>query len=274
MSTIFWSWQSDLDPRVTRNLIRDALASAIDYLHAELDERHEMTSDTQGVAGSPEDVTPVIVSAGGRAVANPNVLIEFGYAKKALGLSRIITVWNTAFEGAQLDRLPFDMRGRRGPLSYHLAVGATTEELRIVRDKLRKALVEALRLSIGVAAPLPVRDMLPEWQPSGPTSPALWFDDRDPLVINEDGVPGSKVVHPGPYGYVRILPRQSTTPADFGERAARPIILGDTMGYSWGMTRGGQIVYSGSLRVTEKLPLTNFVMQFKLPARSGASPHS
>ena len=46
MSTIFWSWQSDLDPRVTRNLIRDALASAIEDLHAELDERHELTSDT------------------------------------------------------------------------------------------------------------------------------------------------------------------------------------------------------------------------------------
>jgi len=280
MSTIFWSWQSDLDGRVTRNLIRDALASAIEDLHAELDERHELTSDTQGVAGSPDivatilskidaaavfvgDVTPVAVSAGGRAVANPNVLIELGYAKKALGLNRVIIVWNTAFEGAHLDRLPFDMRGRRGPMSYHLPVGATTEELRAARDKLRKALAEALGLSIAVAAPAPVPDPLPEWQPSGPTSTALWFDDRSPLTINEDGTPGSKVVHPGPYGYLRILPRGWTPPADFGQRATRPQILGATKGFSWGMTRGGHIVYSGSLRAPEKLSLTNFVMQFK-----------
>src|SRR4051812_5186938 len=32
MSTIFWSWQSDLDPRVTRNIVRDALALAIEDL--------------------------------------------------------------------------------------------------------------------------------------------------------------------------------------------------------------------------------------------------
>lgn len=157
MSTIFWSWQSDLDARVTRNLVRDALTSAIEDLHAELDERHELTSDTQGVAGSPDivatilakidsaavfvgDVTPIAASASGKVVANPNVLIELGYAKKSLGLGRVIMVWNTAFEGASIDRLPFDMRGRRAPMSFHLPIGATTEELRTERDKLRKAL--------------------------------------------------------------------------------------------------------------------------------------
>ena len=102
MSTVFWSWQSDLDARVTR----DALSSAVEELHADLEERHELTSDTQGVAGSPDivatilakidaaavfvgDVTPVAFSAARRAVANPNVLIELGYAKKAIGLNRV-----------------------------------------------------------------------------------------------------------------------------------------------------------------------------------------
>jgi hypothetical protein len=280
MSTIFWSWQSDLDPRVTRNLVRDALASAIEDLHAGLDERHELTSDTQGVAGTPDivatilakidaaavfvgDVTPVALTETGRAVANPNVLIELGYAKKALGLNRVLMVWNTAFEGAQIDRLPFDMRGRRGPLSYCLPIGAATEELRVAREKLRRAFAEALRLSIGAAAPVTGLDPVAEWQSAGPTNPALWFDESSPLTINEDGTPGSKILHPGPYGYVRLLPRRWTAPADFGQRPTRPKILGDTQGFSWGMTRGGQIVYSGSLRVAERLPLTNFAMQFK-----------
>ncbi len=281
MSTIFWSWQSDLAARETRNLIRDALASAIGDLDAELDERLELTSDTQGVPGSPDivatilakidaaavfvgDVTPVAISAAGRAVANPNVLIELGYAKKSLGLNRVIMVWNTAFEGAHVERLPFDMRGRRGPMSFHLPVGATTNALRVERDKLRKALGEALRLSIAVATPTPASDLGPEWQPVGPTSVALWFDDRNVLTINEDGVAGTKAIHPGPYAYVRILPRRWKAPADFGQGQHHPRILGDTRGYSWGMTKGGHIIYSGSsLRSTEKLPLTNFVMQFK-----------
>ena len=93
MNTVFWSWQSDLDARVTRDLICEALIGAVADLDAELDERIEMTSDTKGVAGTPDivatilakiekaqvflgDVTPLALSAGGKALANPNVLIE------------------------------------------------------------------------------------------------------------------------------------------------------------------------------------------------------
>jgi hypothetical protein len=71
----------------------DRSCGAIEDLDAELDERHELTSDTQGVAGSPDivatilakiaevkvfvgDVTPLAVSPNGKALANPNVLIE------------------------------------------------------------------------------------------------------------------------------------------------------------------------------------------------------
>lgn len=280
MSTIFWSWQSDLDKRVTRDVIRGALQLAIEDLHAEIDERHELTSDTQGVPGSPDivatilakidaaavfvgDVTPIAISAAGKAVANPNVLIELGYAKRALGLHRVITVWNTAFEGAEVDRLPFDMRGRRGPLAFHLASEAQTDALRIARDGLRKAFAEALRLSIGLATAPSGGNVFPDWQPSGPTSPALWFDDRNPLIINEDGTPGSKAVHHGPYSYVRVLPLSWNAPSDWGQGTHRPVILGNTNGYSWGMTKGGHLVYSGSLRASEQRPLTNFAMQFK-----------
>ena len=97
--TVFWSWQSDLDGRVTRELVRSALDQAIGMISADLDEaeRPSLTSDTQGVAGTPDivatilrkideaavfvgDVTPVAVSSDGKACANPNVLIELGYA--------------------------------------------------------------------------------------------------------------------------------------------------------------------------------------------------
>lgn len=280
MSTIFWSWQSDLDPRVTRNLIRDALALAIDDLDAELEERHELTSDTKGVAGSPDivttilakieaakvfvgDVTPVAVAASGKALANPNVLIELGYAKRAIGLERVITVWNTAYPGATIEQLPFDMRGRRGPMSFHLPERAETAELRIERDKLRSALREALRASIAVATPALPEQGVSAWQEAHPADPALWFDSAKPLTINEDGSPGTKTLSPGPYGYVRIKPRHWTAPRETIHDGVRPRIMGPTQGYSWGAARGGFIVYSGSLRASGEHLLTNCVMQFR-----------
>lgn len=116
--TVFWSWQSDLDARVTRDLIRSALDQAIGMLAANLDEtdRSSLTSDTQGVAGTPDivatilrkideaavfvgDVTPIAVSASGKACANPKVLIELGYAHRALGENRVLQVAVDAFNG-------------------------------------------------------------------------------------------------------------------------------------------------------------------------------
>lgn len=280
MNTIFWSWQSDLDPRVTRNFVRDVLALAIDDLDAELEERHELTSDTKGVAGSPDivatilakieaakvfvgDVTPIAISRGGKALANPNVLIELGYAKRAIGLERVILVWNTAFEGATIEQLPFDMRGRRAPLSFHLPEGAGPAELKVERETLRAAIREALRLSIAVSTPATDEPVPPQWQEGHASNPALWFDPAQPITINEDGFPGTKTIHPGPYGYVRIKPRTWSPPADPSGDGLRPYILGPTQGYSWGATKGGFLVYSGSLRAAGERPLDNMVMQFR-----------
>ncbi|CAM3163316.1 hypothetical protein [Asticcacaulis taihuensis] len=277
MNSIFWSWQSDLDPRVTRNLIREALAGAIAELDAELEERHELTSDTMGVAGSPDivatilakidaakvfvgDVTPIAFSAGGKALANPNVLIELGYAKRAIGLERVVLVWNTAFPGATIENLPFDMRGRRAPMAFHLPTGATTADLRTAREGLRNQLREALRLSIAVASPSSPPP-LPEWQQSTST-PALWFDPGERLTINELGMAGSKPMAPGPYRYVRILPRRWAAPVNFGNDGTNPRILGPTSGYSYGTTKGGFLTYTGSLRAGES-QLGNMVMQFR-----------
>ena len=86
------------------------------------------------------DVTPIAVSDGGKQVANPNVLIELGYAKRALGTERVITVWNTALTNARPEDLPFDMRHRRGPVAFALPPGSTTDELRKVRTDLTKQL--------------------------------------------------------------------------------------------------------------------------------------
>ena len=200
--TVFWSWQSDLDARVTRDVIRYALDDAIQILAADLEEadRPSLTSDTQGVAGTPDivatilrkidesavfvaDVTPIAVSESGKACANPNVLLEMGYANKALTEHRVIQVWNTAFEGASLEKLPFDMRGRRGPMDFYLPISAETATLRTVRSKLASELAGALKLAFDQLPPPPTEAV--HWQPHYPGDADLWFDRREPQTVTK-----------------------------------------------------------------------------------------
>ncbi|EJL37559.1 hypothetical protein PMI01_00637 [Caulobacter sp. AP07] len=278
MSSIFWSWQSDLDARVTRDVVRDALALAIDALHVQIEERHELTSDTKGVPGSPDivatilakidaaavfvgDVTPIAVSSTGKALANPNVLIELGYAKKALTLSRIILVWNTAFDGARPEALPFDLRGRRAPIGFHLPTGATKAELAAAREGLKSIFVEALGASLATVTPVPPAPAL-EWRAATPQTPALWFEPSAELPINEDGVAGRKSFAPGRHFYARILPAAWSPPSDFGIGGHAPLLHWPG-GFSWGTTRGGFLTYSGSLRSGAQTPLERMTMQFR-----------
>ena len=139
MSTVFYSWQSDLPE--TRSVIETALERAIRNLNRDLslEEALRLDQDTQGVAGWPEittalfdkivncevfvaDITPINgPKSDYRLSPNPNVLLELGYALgTGLGRSRIICVINTyCLPNDDLRELPFDLRGSR-PLRYRL----------------------------------------------------------------------------------------------------------------------------------------------------------
>jgi|TARA_R110000782_G_scaffold259575_1_gene350167 hypothetical protein len=263
--TVFWSWQSDLDARVTRDVIRSALDEAIKILAADLEEadRPSLTSDTQGVAGTPDivatilrkideaavfvgDVTPIAVSASGKACANPNVLLEMGYANRALTEHRVIQVWNTAFEGATIEKLPFDMRGRRGPLAFHLPVGADREELRRVREGLVKSLAGALKLALDQVPPPPPEAV--HWQPHFQNDPDLWFD-RDAAQTITNPMHGSSKLRWKPYwpGYARIIPSNWTVKPDakraLADHTGHPALLATANSLSYGVSRGGTMVY-------------------------------
>jgi hypothetical protein len=86
------------------------------------------------------DVTLVGTTTGGKPTPNPNVLIELGYALRALGWERIIMVQNTAFVGGP-DLLPFDLRQKR-VTCYSSAPDAA--ERATERRKLQVVLVDAL----------------------------------------------------------------------------------------------------------------------------------
>ncbi|OYU45943.1 MAG: hypothetical protein CFE44_04850 [Burkholderiales bacterium PBB4] len=142
---IFWSWQSDNHEKSGRYFISEVLGAVTRELNnLPIDEAMrgddvgpiEVDHDTKGVAGTPPiadtilqkirdaavfvaDVTPVGHTDNGKRLANPNVMIELGYAIHALGHNRIILVMNKAEHGA-LDTLPFDLRYLRGPAMYEL----------------------------------------------------------------------------------------------------------------------------------------------------------
>src|SRR3990167_5131907 len=111
---VFYSWQSDLFNGTNRNFIENALKDAAKEIGEEsADIEPVIDRDTQGVAGAANIATAIfqkidsadifiadvsiIGSVKKRAIPNPNVLIELGYALKSLGHERIILVFNTAF---------------------------------------------------------------------------------------------------------------------------------------------------------------------------------
>jgi hypothetical protein len=104
-SALFFSWQSDTPPRVSRNIIEQALKLALEKISLDLEIEEaarslELDRDTRGVGGSPPivdtifkkisaaaifvaDMTFVAKRRDGRPAPNPNVLIEYGWALRA-----------------------------------------------------------------------------------------------------------------------------------------------------------------------------------------------
>ncbi len=127
---VFYSWQSDLPNATNRGLIGEALGAALTELASVGTTAVEPAPDrdTQGVAGAPDiaatifekidaaavfvaDVSLVTPLGSERPAPNPNVLIELGYAMRALGPCRIVLVCNEHF--GRVEQLPFDLRARR-----------------------------------------------------------------------------------------------------------------------------------------------------------------
>ena len=103
MATIFYSWQSDLPNATNRTLIQKCLKAAVLAINnPNLEIEIKVDQDTQGLSGSPDiaqslfekidnseifvcDISIINFDQGKRKIPNPNVLIELGYAAKALG---------------------------------------------------------------------------------------------------------------------------------------------------------------------------------------------
>ena len=127
---VFYSWQSDLPNSTNRSFIETALQKAIKSICNDdsIEVDPVIDRDTVNVPGSPDiattifekidnaaifvcDISIINPDSKSRLTPNPNVLIELGYAIKALGSERIIMVINTVF--GKPEELPFDLRMRR-----------------------------------------------------------------------------------------------------------------------------------------------------------------
>lgn len=162
--TIFYSWQSDLDPNTNLKAIRGELRSSQTKLETEIDNiRIVLDEATRNAPGSPDitntllekisnsdificDLTSInnteVKPESFRIVPNPNVLIELGFAISNLGWSRIIILFNKNYGDISQD-IPFDIDRRR--ISTFQIKNKTDAN---GKGQLRTTLQEAIKLII------------------------------------------------------------------------------------------------------------------------------
>jgi hypothetical protein len=162
MATIFYSWQNDISKMVNKNFIKDALEKAIEEIteFLNLDETPLVDQDTYNVPGSPEvfstvlkkiencaifvaDITIVAHTTQDKAIPNPNVLIEYGYALKTVGADHIICIMNEFFGYAE-NSLPFDLKHRRWPIRYNLGEESYVKEKINQKEQLIQQIKDAI----------------------------------------------------------------------------------------------------------------------------------
>lgn len=223
---VFWSWQNDYEPKTNRQFIRGALNEAVkqagEDLGLEPAERPELDHDTKNTPGMAEitntilmkinesavfvaDLTPIGETEGGKALPNPNVMIELGWALKALGPDRIIAVMNTQ-SGYTPDDLPFDIRHRRA-MTYELAPGASKADRAKIRKILTSELTAALTTNLSQYVEEQAAAASYEAVPAKEEDPSVWatyggkLDFVDTMDISRRVSAAS-----GPRGYIRIIP--------------------------------------------------------------------
>ncbi len=179
MTRVFYSWQSDIEDSRGRKPIRIALNEAATKLEKEIAEANfQVEEATSNLPGSPNipnaiaekislcdifvaDITTIYAPPEGcRPVANPNVLIELGYAIASIGWDRIVLVFNKKHGNFPTD-LPFDI-DRHRVLDFSIDSLGDSNGI----GALRSALCDAIRLIMEKNPPKPIdgRNLTPEQQ--------------------------------------------------------------------------------------------------------------
>jgi len=195
---VFYAWQSDLPSNTNRSFIEGALRDALTS-DASVEEAPRLDQDRVGVAGSPDlaatiyekidaasvvvaDVSIVTPDGADRPSPNPNVLVEVGYATRALGANRVILVMNTEFGSAE--KLPFDIRGR-GVVQYRVA--KDVEDKATPRRELARRLAEHVGAAQSSSAAPEQANIDPEDLPLWVMSDCEFSKDEQIVRLKEAG---------------------------------------------------------------------------------------
>jgi hypothetical protein len=275
--TVFYSWQSDCPKSINRTFIEDALDKSIKKVTtdisiqiAERDGPVELDKDTKGVPGIPPitdvifqkiskaavfvpDLTLVGKTEKGRLIPNPNVLIEYGWALCALGYSRMIPIMTTAYGDASQENLPFNMRHRRNPITYHLSNNADLDERRRVKSALVKQLVPAITLILGSHPPEAAQIALEHIAISSTEDPSTFLKKGESLGFSGGGFrPEQELVLPeNEHLFLRVIPKFHTEEIGssqkvlelMGKSQIRPFVVGSS-GWSTGRNEFGAFMAS------------------------------
>lgn len=223
---VFWSWQNDYKPESNRHFIRSALDEAVKQAGEELGlesaERPELDHDTKNTPGMADitntilkkinesavfvaDLTPIGETNGGKALPNPNVMIELGWALKSLGPDRIIAVMNT-HSGYTPDDLPFDIRHRRA-MTYELAPSESKADRAKIRKRLTTELTEALKTNLGRYVEELAEAASYEAVPAKEGDPSVWASYGGEVdFVDTMDISRRVAAVDGPRGYIRIIP--------------------------------------------------------------------
>jgi hypothetical protein len=228
METIFYSWQSDCSNKTNRNFIKSALEAAIAKVGRDLDleDSLRIDQDTADIPGTPEiantilakiemtyiflaDLTVIAKTAENKQVPNPNVLLELGYAMKALGTEKIITVMNEHY-GTSKEGLPFDLAHRRWPIRYNLSEGTSPEVKFEIKKKLISELetaIKAIVTSFGTSVKEEFIGVPPQWKSSS------YLPDNERLAkkhmpYGEADESSFILWSNGPQAFLRLIPAE------------------------------------------------------------------
>jgi hypothetical protein len=194
---------------------------------------------------------------------NTNVTVEYGYAIKAVGYARIVSLMNTAYGKPRSDDgrefLPFDMRHLREPIAYCLEEKPDAGELRTVKEQLVRDLKLAIRDVIRdklASMEWSFHEFLPPEKPS-------WFLRSDEKLTQEmDDLKNRSIdihLRDSSNVFLRVQPRAIFAPRPHNEVrqiacASIPPFLKPSMASgscNWGRNRYGFVFHNGPIRGSE-----------------------
>lgn len=175
--SIFLSWQADTDEPTGRAIIEASLQDAIDKIKIGMEvsvaSRIRLDRDTFGESGMPPIFETVVRKIDAAAIfvadltfcsvrrdqhrlaPNPNVLIEYGWALKALSYRRMIAVMNTAYGEPTDAHMPFNLTGVKRPLTYFCPPDASEDQRRAARAQLAEKLQAEIQAALAGSLSLP-----------------------------------------------------------------------------------------------------------------------